>query len=103
MTLYLFGAGAYFAFLLFSQFRDQECSKTDFKSWLVVTLASALWLLAIPISLIEIRFKAQAKVRIKDFEKLTNSQLNSQQIESVTVKQKELDSNTLAQLTPENT
>ncbi len=102
MTLYLFSAGAYLAFLLFSQFRDKECSKTDFKSWLIVTLASALWIFVIPISLIEIRSKAQAKVHIKETEKSMDLKLNSQQIESVE-RLKEFDSNTIAQLASKNT
>ncbi len=83
MTLYLFSAGAYFTFLLFSQFRNNESSTMDSTSWLVIILASALWILVIPISLIEIRSKAQTKVRLKETEKARDLKLNSQQIESV--------------------
>ena len=61
MTFYLSGAGAYCAFLLFSKFSDKECSKTDRTSWLVVAIASALWIIVIPISLIEIRAKVKDK------------------------------------------
>jgi hypothetical protein len=74
MTLYLFSAGAYFIFMLFSKFSDQECSKTHFISWLVIIFASALWIVAIPISLIEIRSKALAKVRVKTTKQLAISQ-----------------------------
>jgi hypothetical protein len=66
MTLYLFGAGTYCTFLLFSQFRDRECSKTDLRSWLVIAIASTFWMLVIPISLMEIRTKAKAKLHIKN-------------------------------------
>ncbi|MGF1588726.1 MAG: hypothetical protein ACFCU7_05690 [Pleurocapsa sp.] len=55
----------------------------DSTSWLVIILASALWILVIPISLIEIRSKAQTKVRLKETEKARDLKLNSQQIESV--------------------
>ena len=61
MTFYLSGAGAYCAFLLFNKFRDQECSKTDPISWLVIAIASSLWMVVIPISLIEISAKANLK------------------------------------------
>lgn len=88
MTLYLSGASAYCAFLLFTKFSDQECSKTDPASWIVVALASALWIVVIPISLMEIRAKAQAKVQ---------QEAINQQTDSVE-KLPELDSNTLAQL-----
>jgi len=53
MTLYLSGAGTYCAFLLFSKFSDKECSKTDPISWIVIAIASALWVIVVPISLIE--------------------------------------------------
>lgn len=61
MTLYLSAASAYCAFLLFSKFSDQECSKTDPASWLVIAIASTLWIIVIPISLMEIRSKAKTK------------------------------------------
>ncbi len=83
MTLYLFSASTYFTFLLFSQFKDNESSKMDSISWLVIILASALWILVIPISLIEIRSRTQAKVRLEETEKAKDLKLNSQQIESV--------------------
>ncbi|MGB5636019.1 MAG: hypothetical protein WBM86_25010 [Waterburya sp.] len=97
MTLYLSGAGAYCAFLLFSKFSDKECSKTDPISWLVVAIASALWVIVIPISLIEIRTKAQKKDQLDQMTKPRNSQTITQRIE-VNGQSKEFDSNTLPQL-----
>ena len=96
MTLYLVCAGTYCACLLFSKFRDRECSKTNSVSWLIVVFASTLWILVVPISLIEIRFKARAKARLE--EELTNSRANSQH-ELV----EEADLNNTARLAPENT
>lgn len=83
MTLYLFGSGAYFAFLLFSKFSDRDCSKTNLASWIVIVIASVFWIVVIPISLIELRSKARAKMRLKQTEKSINSEVNSQEIESV--------------------
>ena len=95
MTFYLFSSGAYFTFLLFNKFSDPD-SKTNLASWLVMVLASAFWVLVIPISLVEIRMKAYA-MGIKEMEELITSEVNSQEIESV-----QFDSDTL-QLTTENT
>ncbi|MEM6611779.1 MAG: hypothetical protein AAF652_05890, partial [Cyanobacteria bacterium P01_C01_bin.72] len=55
----------YCAFLLFNKFRDQECSKTDPISWLVVAIASIFWMLVIPISMLELSIKAKTKTRGK--------------------------------------
>lgn len=93
MTLYLSGAGAYCAFLLLSKFSDRECSKTDPASWLVVAIASALWIIVIPISLIEIRTKAKIKEQLAQ----TRKSINPQTIEA-TEKIKEFDANSLAQI-----
>ena len=93
MTLYLSGAGAYCAFLLLSKFSDRECSKTDPASWLVVAIASTLWIIVIPISLIEIRTKAKAKEQLDQ----TRKSINPQTIEA-TEKIKEFDANSLAQI-----
>ncbi|MEL6437728.1 MAG: hypothetical protein AAFQ80_00530 [Cyanobacteria bacterium J06621_8] len=65
MTLYLSGVAAYSLFLLCCMFRDQECSKTDSTSWLVVFLASALWMIVIPLSILELSLKAKAKAQKK--------------------------------------
>ncbi len=59
MIIYLTGASAYCAFLIFNLFNDKECSNTDSTSWIAVTLASAFWIIVIPISLMEIRRKLQ--------------------------------------------
>lgn len=61
MTFYLSGAGAYCLFLLFCKFSDRECSKTDPSSWLILTVASTLWIIVLPISLIELMTKAKTK------------------------------------------
>ena len=54
MTFYLAGVGAYCVFLLFEMFSDRECSKTDRASWMLILLASLLWVIVIPISIVNI-------------------------------------------------
>lgn len=66
MTFYLLGSGAYCTFLLFSKFKDRECSKTELKSWILIAIASTLWIVVIPICLIEIKTKANAKQQSKN-------------------------------------
>lgn len=66
MTFYLLGAGTYCTFLLFSKFKDRECSKTELKSWAVIAIASTLWIVVIPICLIEIKIKANAEQQSKN-------------------------------------
>jgi hypothetical protein len=66
MSLYLFGAGTYCTFLVFSQFKDREYSKPDLLSWLVIAIASSFWMLVVPISLIEIGTKAKAQLQKKN-------------------------------------
>lgn len=86
MTLYLSGAGAYCAFLLLCKFKDRECSKTDPTSWIIVAIASAFWIVVMPISLIEIRTKASIKARTAKHDamvKSVNSVKNLHQIETV--------------------
>lgn len=100
MTLYLSGAGAYCAFLLFSQFSDQECSKTDPASWLVIAIASILWVIVIPVSLIEIRSKAKSKEQLEEMTKSRNSEAIAQRMDSAG-QSNEFDSNTLVQLNPQ--
>ena len=97
MTLYLSGAGAYCAFLLLRKFNDRECSKTDPISWLVVAVASALWIIVIPISLIEIRTKAKVKAQLAQIRKSRDPQTITQKVEA-TEEIKEFDANSLAQL-----
>lgn len=68
MTLYLSGAGVYGAFLLLCKFSDQECSKTDLASWLVIAIASTFWMIVIPISLMELSNKAKAKKSFQQYQ-----------------------------------
>ena len=65
MIFYLSGAGVYCTFLIFNLLNDQECSNTDSTSWIAVALASALWVVVLPISLIEIRAKVMSKTQDK--------------------------------------
>lgn len=92
MIFYLSGAGVYCAFLLLSMFGDRECSKTDLTSWLVLAIASTLWIVVVPISLIEISTKLKQKARF-DLTKQATPVTNQQYIE--TVVQAEFDSNTV--------
>lgn len=66
MIFYLTGAGAYCTFLIFNLFKDRKCPNTDLTSWIVVALASTLWVVVLPISLIEIRTKIKDKAKIKN-------------------------------------
>ncbi len=63
MTLYLSGAVAYCIFLIYKMFSDQECSKTEVISWIVITIASLFWVIVIPISIIEIQSKTKVKAQ----------------------------------------
>ncbi|MEM7760467.1 MAG: hypothetical protein AAF298_20405 [Cyanobacteria bacterium P01_A01_bin.40] len=101
MTLYLSGAGAYCAFLLFCKFSDKECSKTDPASWLVVVLASALWMIVIPISFLEIRSKAKAKNQLELIKGTTSSEIIARHLEA-TEETNEFDSSSLGGLNPSN-
>ena len=83
MTFYLSGAGAYCLFLLFSKFSDRECSKTDLRSWLVLIVASTLWIIVFPISLIELTAKTKNK-RSQNFDAETVEE-SSLRIDTVTI------------------
>jgi hypothetical protein len=61
MTFYFCSAASYSVFLIYRMFQDQECSKTDFFSWLIIAIASLLWIVVIPISILELQAKAKAK------------------------------------------
>ena len=98
MTLYLSGAGVYCAFLLLSMFGDKECSKTDLTSWLVLAIASTLWIIVVPISLIEISTKLKQKDRF-DPTKQTSLVTERQYVEVVPA---EFDSGTVSQLNASN-
>lgn len=59
MTFYFSGVAAYCIFLTCRMFQDKECSKTDLNSWTVIVFASLLWMVVVPISMIEIQTKAK--------------------------------------------
>ena len=94
MTFYLFVAGAYFVFLLLGVLSELELSKIDRTSWLTVIVASAFWILAIPLSLFEIGYKIWAKARITKVKQTARTDTPATSAED----KKELDSNTLSQL-----
>ena len=100
MTFYLSGAGIYGVFLLLVKFSDKECSKTDPASWLVLAIASALWIVVAPISLIEISTKLKQKDRF-DATRKANLNQNQKYIKTV-LQAEEFDSNTLSQLNTGN-
>lgn len=100
MTFYLSGAGIYGVFLLLSKFSDKECSKSDPASWLVLAIASALWIVVVPISLIEITTKLKQKDRFDPTRKAKPNQ-NQKYIETV-LQGEEFDSNALSQLNAGN-
>lgn len=99
MTFYLSGAGIYGIFLLLAKFSDKKCSKTDPASWLVLAIASTLWVVVAPISLIEISVKLKKKA-VFNATKPTNKNQN-QHIETV-LQGEEFDSNTLSQVNAGN-
>jgi RsiW-degrading membrane proteinase PrsW (M82 family) len=61
MLFYLSGAGVYCIVLLLNKFKYQKGLKTTPISWLIIFMASTFWLVAIPISLLEIITKGKAK------------------------------------------
>ena len=94
MTFYLFVAVTYLAFLLLGVLSERELSKIDRASWLTVVVASAFWILAIPLSLFEVGYKIWAKARISKVKQTTQTDTPATSAED----QKKLDSNTLSQL-----
>lgn len=64
MTFYLFGAGAYCTFLVLLMLKEQQNLQAASKEWIVIVIASALWVIVVPISLLEIITKAN-RVRAK--------------------------------------
>ena len=62
MTFYFSGTAGYAIFLIYRMFQDKECSKTDFLSWTIIAIASLLWVVVIPISIIEIQTKARNNI-----------------------------------------
>ena len=53
MAFYLIGAGAYCAVLISMMIKDQKCSNFDLGSWIVIAIASLLWIIVIPVSILE--------------------------------------------------
>lgn len=98
MTFYLSGAGIYGIFLLLAKFSDRESSKTDPASWLVLAIASVLWIVVLPISLVEISTKLRQKSLLNS-DRPKNQ--NQKYIETV-LQAEEFESNTLSQLNTGN-
>ncbi len=63
MTFYFSGTAAYCIFLICKMFQDRECSKTDSYSWIVIAIASLLWIVVIPISIMELQAKAKKRAK----------------------------------------
>ena len=72
MTFYLSGIGAYCLFLILKMFSDQECSKTDRASWMVIAIASVFWIIVIPLSIIELHSKTKVKAELDTMPKPMN-------------------------------
>lgn len=83
MTFYLSGAGAYCVFLLCKMFGDQESSKTDPTSWMVIAIASVFWVIVIPLSILEIQTKNKAKARLDAIPKPINFGQEARHIKTV--------------------
>ena len=99
MTFYLSGAGAYCIFLLFKKFSDKECSETDPASWLVIAIAVTLWMIVIPLSVVELRTKAKRQKQLDDILTNTHSSLN---LQTTQIQQQEFESQAISQLNPSN-
>ena len=63
MVLYFSGAATYCLFLIYRMFQDQECSKTDLLSWMVIIIGSLFWIIVIPISILEVQTKAKNQMK----------------------------------------
>ena len=61
MIFYLSGAGLYGAFLLFNLLGDRECPNSDATSWIAIVIASSLWVVTVPLSLLELSSKAKKR------------------------------------------
>ena len=102
MTLYLSGAGAYGFFLIIKMFGDRECSKTDRASWIVIALASIFWVVVIPVSILELRAKAQAQAKLNAIAKPINFGADTRYIKTVQQVTDEPQENPTPKLNPEN-
>lgn len=83
MTFYLSGVGAYCLFLIFRMFSDQECSKTDRVSWMVIVVASLFWIIVIPLSILELQSKAKVKAKLDALPKPMNFGAEAAHIKTV--------------------
>lgn len=54
-------------------FQDRECSKTDLLSWTIIAIASLLWIVVLPISIMEIQSKAKQNNTLKEVENKSTS------------------------------
>ena len=102
MTFYLSGAGAYCFFLLCRMFGDEECSKTDRASWIVIAIASLFWIIVIPISILEIQTKAKTKARLDAVAKPVNFGADARQIKTIQQVRDEPSDNVTPKLNPHN-
>lgn len=102
MTFYLSGAGAYGIFLLYRMFSDTECSKTDRASWMVIAIASLFWVIVIPISILEIQSKAQAKAKLDTIAKPLNFGTEVRHIKTIQQVAEKPSENNSPQLNPGN-
>ena len=80
MLFYLSGAGAYCAYLIFNLFNDKECPNTDSTSWIVIALASAFWIVVIPISLMEMNSKLKSQDQVENTANLLANEAKTEQI-----------------------
>ena len=69
MAFYFSGAIAYGTFLTYRMSQDPECSNTDLTSWTIIAIASLFWIVVIPISVIELKTKAQANLKEKHIDR----------------------------------
>ena len=83
MTFYLSGAGAYLFFLLVKFFGDAESDKSDRASWLVIAIASGIWFVAIPISILEITAKRKTQAQLDTMSKPTGFGSDARYIKTV--------------------
>lgn len=74
MAFYLLGAGIYFVYLTSQMLMDRKCSNYDLGSWIIIAIATTLWIIVIPVSLLEIFNKNKAQ-----FDKINKSTLEEEQ------------------------
>lgn len=82
-SVYLLGSATYAVFLLFRFLGDSTTAKSDRTSWLVIAIASAIWVVAIPLSIMEIKAKAKAKAKLATMPKPTRFGENPRYIKKI--------------------